>query len=62
MMVLNTNLTPLMSYKDARGNPIFRLERDGTLYIKGLIMHDGTSTTTAGGTSPTPSLVDGGDF
>lgn len=58
-MYPDTTQVPMIEYRDNAGTAIFRIERDGTIYIKGLVMHDGTTTQTASGFS---GSVDGGAF
>lgn len=63
MEYVNTTATPLLSYNDPYGNPVFRIERDGMVYLKGLLLHDGSSTNTVDIISdPAPDSVNGGQF
>lgn len=63
MEYVNTTATPLLSYNDPYGNPVFRIERDGMVYLKGLLLHDGSSTNTVDIVSDPPAgPTDGGIF
>lgn len=58
--VYQSTRTPLVVHKNQRGADIFRIERDGTIYCRGINFADGSFLSTA---NDTDALVtDGGEF
>lgn len=51
---------PLVVYRNQRGADVFRIERDGTVYLKGINFTDGSFLATANDTDAL--FTDGGTF